>query len=131
MPSSGLINGTPFLSVACKGITDSVMFHAETRKGLPQAMKDAVNSYLESCRNLGEVPQKPNSVMPAKQKPLQEQKDAVLAWLRAGQTPEEREEKVVPEKFARLKAKVEAFYNGAETHSDDCLTDASDQEASK
>jgi hypothetical protein len=49
--------------------------------------------------------------MNKKPKPLQEQKAAVLAILRAGQTPEEKTMTVDPEKFKTFKAKVDAFYS--------------------
>ena len=40
------------------GIRDSVSFHADTVKGLQDALHEAVDDYLETCAKLGKEPQK-------------------------------------------------------------------------
>lgn len=44
-----------------QGITDSVSFHADTVKGLKAAMEEAVDDYLDFCKQQGRKPQKPYS----------------------------------------------------------------------
>lgn len=40
------------------GINDLVNFEADSVKGLKKAFKDAVDDYLETCRNLNKAPDK-------------------------------------------------------------------------
>lgn len=44
-----------------QGIGDSVTFHADTAKGLEDAMREAVDDYLDGCKQSGKTPQKPYS----------------------------------------------------------------------
>lgn len=43
------------------GMKAGVMFHAESVPGMRRAMKEAVEHYISSCKELGETPEKPFS----------------------------------------------------------------------
>ena len=43
------------------GISDVIGFHAETVSELRQALEEAVEDYLETCKKIGRPPQKPYS----------------------------------------------------------------------
>jgi predicted HicB family RNase H-like nuclease len=43
------------------GIADHISFHAESVEDLKTAFHDAVDDYLETCRKLGKLPDKPYS----------------------------------------------------------------------
>lgn len=42
-------------------INDTITFYADSVDGLKQAMKDAVDDYLEHCEEIGKTPEKPYS----------------------------------------------------------------------
>ena len=44
-----------------EGIQDGVGFHSDNVKGLKEAFEDAVEDYLDACKEIGKKPDKPYS----------------------------------------------------------------------